>query len=88
MNRGELEWMIHELNDTSSVIRGYAQLALECEHPNWSKKYITSIIQQIDKLTALTTLISGLYLNGEDDKCGGACKSTTLNNLISRGKYH
>jgi hypothetical protein len=78
VNKGELRWMIHELNEMSSVIKGYAQLALECDHPHWSKKYIASIIQQVDKVTALTTIISDLYLN-RDDSC---YKSKTLDNLI------
>lgn len=34
MNKGELKWMINELNDKSTVIRGYAQLALEVIIPN------------------------------------------------------
>lgn len=86
MNKGELKWMISELIDKNTVIRGYAQLALKCDHPNWAKKYITSIIQQIDKITALTTIITDLYLDGKDDSCDsdnfGRSKSAALDNLI------
>lgn len=80
MKKGELKWMINELNDKKTVIRGYAQLALECDHPNWAKKYIASIIQQIDKLTTLTTIISDLYLDGEDNSYG--CKSEDKDKLL------
>ena len=92
MNRAELAWMLDELTDKATVIRGYAQMALECEHPNWSKQYINSIIRQIDKLSALNKVIATLYLNGDehydDDNYNSGCKSTTLNNLLSRDKYH
>ena len=88
MDKEELKWMIHELNDKSTVIRGYAQLAMECDHPNCSKKYIASIIRQIDKVTALTTIISDLYLDGEEGDCDRDCKPTAPNNLIISGKYH
>jgi hypothetical protein len=82
VNKDELKWMINELNEKNTVIRGYAQLALECDHHNWAKKYIASIIQQIDKITALTTIISDLYLDGKDDSCDSGSKSTALNDLI------
>lgn len=86
MNKGELKWMINELNERNTVIRGFAQMALECDHPVWAKKHISSIIQQIDKITALTSIISELYLGGKDDGCdsdGLSCDSTeALNNLI------
>lgn len=88
MNYEELKWMISELNDKAAVIRGYAQMALEYDHPNLSKKYINSIIRQIDKITALNSVITTLYLCGDDDNHDSGCKSTTLNNLISQGKYH
>jgi len=87
VNKGELRWMIHELNEKSSVIKGYAQMALECDHPHWSKKYIASIIQQVDKITAFTTIIYDLYLDGRDDNCESCSKSNTLDNLI-RGKQN
>jgi hypothetical protein len=82
VNKGELKWMINELNEKNTVIRGYAQLALECDHHNWAKKYIASIIQQIDKITALNTIITDLYLDGKDDTTGSVSKSAALNDLI------
>ncbi|MFA4884892.1 MAG: hypothetical protein WC601_03810 [Desulfotomaculaceae bacterium] len=65
MNKDELKWMLSEL----SIIRGNAQLALECDHPEWARKYISSIIRHIDKLTVLTAIITDLYLTGKDDDC-------------------
>lgn len=88
MNKEGLIWMINELNDKATVIRGYAQMALQCDHPGWSKKYINSIIRQIDKISALNTVITALYLCDDDDNHDRSCKSTTLNNLISHSKYH
>ena len=67
MNKDELKWMLSELSEKNNVIRGYAQLALECDHSKWARKYISSIIQHIDKLTALTSIITDLYLSGKDD---------------------
>ena len=69
MNKDELKWMLSELNEKNTVIRGYAQLALECDHPKWARKYISSIIQHIDRITAVTSVIADLYLSGEDDDC-------------------
>ncbi len=86
MNKGELKWMINELNEKNTVIRGFAQMALECDHPVWAKKHISSIIQQIDKITALTAIISDLYLGGKDDgfDSDGLSRDRTevLNSLI------
>lgn len=86
MNKGELQWMINELNEKNTVIRGFAQLALECDHPVWAKKHISSIIQQIDKITALTAIISELYLEGKDDSCDSdglsSDRTEALNSLI------
>ncbi|NLI13527.1 hypothetical protein [Pelotomaculum propionicicum] len=69
MNKDELRWMLSELTEKNAVIRGYAQMALECDHPEWAMKYIFSIIQHIDKLTVLTSIITDLYLTGKDDGC-------------------
>lgn len=87
MNKGELKWMINELNEKNTVIRGFAQMALECDHPVWAKKHISSIIQQIDKITALTAIISELYLGSKDDSwdsdgLSGDRTEAALNSLI------
>lgn len=94
MDKGELKWLISELNDKNTVIKGYAQMALKCDHPNWTKRYITSIIQQIDKITAVTAIITDLYLSGSDDNCDNdnfISKSAALESLIARSsniKFH
>lgn len=94
MDKGELKWLISELNDKNTVIKGYAQMALKCDHPNWTKRYITSIIQQIDKITAVTAIITDLYLSGSDDNGDtDNCirKSAALESLIARSsniKFH
>jgi hypothetical protein len=94
VDRGELKWLISELNDKNTVIRGYAQMALKCDHPNWTKRYIASIIQQIDKISAVTAIITDLYLSDKEDNSDSdniSCKSATLENLISRStniKFH
>jgi hypothetical protein len=95
VDKGELKWLISELNDKNTVIKGYAQMALKCDHPNWTKRYITSIIQQIDKITAVTAIINDLYLSGSDDNSDSdndnCSKSATLENLIARSsniKFH
>jgi hypothetical protein len=67
MNKDELRWMLAELMEKNTVIRGNAQLALECDHPKWAKKYISSIILHIDKITALTSIITDLFLNEKND---------------------
>ncbi len=67
MNKDELRWMLAELIEKNTVIRGNAQLALECDHPKWTKKYISSIIRHIDKITALTSIITDLFLNEKND---------------------
>lgn len=69
MNKDELKWMLSELNEKNTIIRGYAQMALECDHPKWARKYISSIIQHVDRITALTSIITELYLTGKDDDC-------------------
>jgi hypothetical protein len=95
VDKGELKWLISELNDKNTVIKGYAQMALKCDHPNWTKRYITSIIQQIDKITAVTAIITDLYLSGSDDSGDSdndnCSKSAALENLIARSsniKFH
>ncbi len=88
MDREELKWMIDELNDKATVIRGYAQLALECEHPGRSKKYIKAIIRQIDRLSALNTVIETLYLCADDDSHDCGSKPAAPGDLVSHGKYH
>ena len=95
MEKGELKWMIAELNEKNTVIRGYAQLALKCDHPRWTKRYIASIIQQIDRVTALNRIITDLYLsdiddNNESDNISRS-RSATLDSLISgqmNAKFH
>lgn len=67
MNKDELRWMLSELSEKNTVIRGYAQLALQCDHPKWARKYISSIIKHIDRITAVTSVIADLYLSGKDD---------------------
>lgn len=67
MNKDELKWMLSELSEKNTVIRGYAQMALQCDHPKWARKYISSIIQHIDRITAVTSVIADLYLTGKDD---------------------
>ena len=94
MDKGDLKWMISELNEKNTVIRGYAQLALRCDHPKWTKRYISSIIQQIDRITALNTIITDLYLSDKDDNNESdniSSRSVTLDNLISgqmNTKFH
>ncbi|MEG3072383.1 MAG: hypothetical protein HQP61_04505 [Peptococcaceae bacterium] len=88
MNKKELQWMINELNDKATVIRGYAQMALECDHPDWSKKYINSIIRQTDKIAALNTLIASLYLGKDEKNCDSGCKSISQNSTASHNKCH
>lgn len=88
MNKEKLQWIINELNDKATVIRGYAQMALECDHPDWSKKYINSIIRQIDKIAALNTLITSLYLGKDEENCGAGCKSVSQNSTASHNKCH
>jgi hypothetical protein len=94
VDKGELKWLISELNDKNTVIKGYAQMALKCDHPNWTKRYITSIIQQIDKITAVTAIITDLYLSGSDDSGDNdncISKSAALEDLIARSsniKFH
>lgn len=98
MDKGALKWLISELNDKNTVIKGYAQMALKCDHPNWTKRYITSIIQQIDKITAVTAIITDLYLSGIDDSGDSGdsdndncSKSAAMENLIARSsniKFH
>jgi hypothetical protein len=86
VNKGELKWMISELNEKNTIIRGYAQLALKCDHPKWTKRYIASIIQQIDRITALNTIITELYLIDKDDNNdsdNSSSRSVTLDKLIS-----
>jgi len=88
VNKEELQWIINTLNDKATVIRGYAQMALQCDHPGWSKKYINSIIRQIDKIAALNALITSLYLGKDEENCDGGCGSVGLNNTASHSKYH
>jgi len=94
VDKGELKWLISEVNDKNTVIKGYAQMALKCDHPNWTKRYITSIIQQIDKITAVTAMITDLYLSSSDDSGDSdisSSKSAALENLIARSsniKFH
>ena len=88
MSKEELKWMINELNDRATVIRGYAQMALECDHPDWSKKYINSIIRQTDKIAALNILITSLYLSKNEENCDGGCKSVSQNSTASHNKCH
>jgi hypothetical protein len=94
VDKGELKWLISELNDKNTVIKGYAQMALKCDHPNWTKRYITSIIMQIDKITAVTAIITDLYLSGSDDNDNNdncSSKAAALENLIARSaniKFH
>ena len=94
MDKGELKWLISELNDQNTVIKGYAQMALKCDHPNWTKRYIASIIQQIDKITAVTAIITDLYLSGSDDSGDSdncSSKAAALENLMARSaniKFH
>lgn len=76
MNKEELKWMLNELNEKNTIIRGYAQLALECDHPRWARKYISSIIQHIDKITAVASIITDLYLSGKDNDCDSDIESS------------
>ncbi len=80
MNKDELKWMLSELNEKNIIIRGYAQMALECDHPKWARKYISSIIQHIDKITALTSIITDLYLTGKDDDSDSISDSVSGSN--------
>ncbi len=69
MNKDELRWMLSELSEKNTVIRGYAQLALQCDHPKWARKYISSIIKHIDRITAVTSVVADLYLSDKGDGC-------------------
>lgn len=85
MNKDELKWMLSELNEKNAVIRGYTQLALECDHPKWAKRYLLSIIKQTDQITSLTKLITDLYINSKDKDCDWVSGNSPalLDNLVS-----
>jgi hypothetical protein len=95
VDKDVLKLMIAELNEKNTVIRGYAQLALKCDHPRWTKRYIASIIQQVDRITALNRIITDLYLsntdNNNDSDNYSSSGSAMLDSLISRHtnfKFH
>jgi hypothetical protein len=92
VNKDELRWMLAELNEKNALVRGYAQMALECDHPRWARKHISSIIRHIDKITALMSIITDLYLIGEDDVCENDSVSSrelvSLANIAARAENY
>ncbi len=71
MKKDELKWMLLELNENIAVIRGYAQLALECDHNKWAARYLALILKQTDKITCLTNIVTDLYINDKGSDCEG-----------------